>query len=107
MEESGFERAADALLTRLLEAIEESGADVDADLQGGVLMVEFADGRQLLVNKHGPNRQIWLSSPLSGARHFDPDPATGGWKDTRDGRAFADVLAEDFPALAGAPLRIA
>ncbi len=101
MDEATFERAADALLRRVLDVVEASGADVDAELQGAVLTLDFADGRQMLLNRHGPNRQVWLSSPLSGARHF---AAFGdGWRDTRDGRMLAAVLAEDFAVLAGVP----
>jgi frataxin len=107
MDETTFERAAESLLARLLDAVEASGADVDAERQGGVVTIEAADGRLLLVNKHGPNRQIWLSSPLSGARHFALDPATGAWRDTRDGRSFTSVVAADVAALTGATLDFA
>ena len=105
MDEATFERAAAATLARILDAVEASGADVDADLHEGVLMLAFADGRQIVINRHGPNRQVWLSSPLSGARHFDPHG--DGWRDTRDGRMLTDVLAEDFSALAGVPATFA
>jgi len=84
MSESAFETLADSLLTAL-----EAGIGDDAERQGGVLTVEGEDGTWV-VNKHGPTRQIWLSSPQSGARHFAFDPASGLWKDTRGG---ADLLS--------------
>ena len=75
MSDSAFESLADSLLAALEEGI---GPHADAELQGGVLTVEGNDGTWL-VNKHAPTRQIWLSSPQSGARHyaFDAGPASG------------------------------
>src|SRR6185503_2601514 len=83
MSEQAFETLADSLLESLEEEIDE------AELQGGILTVDGDDGTWV-VNKHAPTRQIWLSSPLSGARHYAFDAASGQWKDTRGG---PDLLA--------------
>ena len=90
MSESPFESLADSLLAALEEGI---GAHADAELQGGILTVDGdAQGGEgtWVVNKHAPTRQIWLSSPKSGARHYAFDAASGLWKDTRGGD---DLLA--------------
>jgi frataxin len=79
MSDSAFE----ALANSLLEAL-EAGLGDDAELQGGVLTVEGEEGTWV-VNKHAPTRQIWLSSPISGARHFSFDEASRIWRDTRGG----------------------
>ena len=81
MTEQAFASLADSLLESLEEAI---GADGDAELQGGVLTVQGEAGTWL-VNKHAPTRQIWLSSPKSGARHYAFEAASGLWQDTRGG----------------------
>ena len=81
MSEQAFETLADSLL----EALEEG---LDGELQGGVLTVESEAGTWI-VNKHAPTRQIWLSSPKSGARHYAFEQAKGLWRDTRGG---ADLL---------------
>ncbi len=86
MADTSFESLADSLLAALEEGI---GGHTDAELQGGVLTVE-GEGGVWLVNKHAPTRQIWLSSPKSGARHYAFDSASGQWQDTRGG---ADLLA--------------
>ena len=98
MDDAGFEAAAQDLLRRLADALEDADGDLDVELREGVLAVELPDGRQVLVNKHAPTRQIWLSSPTGGARHF-ADDGHGGWRDTRDGRDLTGVLVEDFAAL--------
>ena len=89
MSEQAFETLADSLLESLEEEIE------DAELQGGVLTVD-ADEGTWVVNKHAPTRQIWLSSPKSGARHYAFDPASGLWKDTRGGGDLLAILSDEL-----------
>ena len=84
MSESAFETLADSLLEAL-----EAGLGDDAELQGGILTVEGEAGTWV-VNKHAPTRQIWLSSPKSGARHYAFAAESGLWQDTRGG---ADLLS--------------
>jgi frataxin len=86
MNDSAFDSLADSLLETLEEGI---GDHADAELQGGILTVR-GDAGTWIVNKHAPTRQIWLSSPKSGARHYAFDEASGLWQDTRGG---ADLLA--------------
>jgi frataxin len=89
MSESAFESLADSLLAALEEAIGD-----DAELQGGILTVE-GEGTWI-VNKHAPTKQVWLSSPVSGARHYAFDAASGQWKDTRGGDHLLSVLAAEL-----------
>ena len=87
MSDSSFESLADSLLAALEEGI---GEHADAELQGGILTVEGDSGGTWVVNKHAPTKQIWLSSPQSGARHYAFDGGAGQWRDTRGG---PDLLA--------------
>ena len=81
MTDSAFESLADSLLETLEEGL-------DGERQGGVLTVE-GEGGTWIVNKHAPTRQVWLSSPKSGARHYAFEEVSGLWQDTRGG---ADLL---------------
>jgi frataxin len=92
MTDSTYDNLADSLLAALEEEI---GADVDAELQGGVLTVEGKAGTWL-INKHAPTCQIWLSSPVSGARHYTYDPASKAWLDTRGGGGLLAVLSSEL-----------
>ena len=96
MDESAFQNLADQLLARLNLVLEEALEDADVDLRGGILTIELEDGRQYVVNKHAPTRQVWLSSPVSGAAHFEHDAATGTWRSTRGGAVLTDVLAAEL-----------
>jgi frataxin len=94
MSDSSFESLADSLL----EALEEGLGEVaDAELQGGVLTVE-RDGGTWVINKHAPTRQIWLSSPKSGARHYAFEDGTGLWRDTRGTGDLMTTLAGELGA---------
>ena len=100
MSDSAFESLANGLLAALEEEI---GSHADAELQGGILTVEGGakfGGGIWVVNKHAPTRQIWLSSPQSGARHYAFDAGSGQWKDTRGGPDLIAHLSAEF----GVPL---
>ena len=81
--EADFDREASAVLDAFAEAIDDAiGDHVDVDMQGGILTLGIPGGGQYVLNKHRPNREIWLSSPVSGAFHFTH--VDGKWISTRD-----------------------
>src|SRR5580698_9625193 len=92
MSDSSFESLADSLLEALEEGI---GNVADAELQGGVLTVE-GDAGTWVINKHAPTRQIWLSSPKSGARHYAFDQGSGLWRDTRGPGDLLSTLSDEL-----------
>jgi len=96
MTEPVTEQAFASLADSLLEALEDAiGAEGDAELQGGVLTVQ-SDAGTWLVNKHAPTRQIWLSSPKSGARHYAFDTQSGLWTDTRGAGDLLSTLSDEL-----------
>jgi frataxin len=107
MTEAEFQKLADAALGRIADALERGLEDVaEVDWQGGILTLALDDGGQYVLNKHAPNRQIWLSSPKSGASHYAFDAGRGAWVGTRSGRALGQVLADELGALASGPLAL-
>jgi frataxin len=94
MSDTAFETLANSLLAAL-----EEGVGDDAELQGGILTVE-GDAGTWIVNKHAPTRQIWLSSPKSGARHYAFEAGAGLWQDTRGGADLLTTLSAEL----GVPL---
>ena len=110
MDEPEFERQAGKVLDRLMQEIEDQAMDdLDVDLEGGILSVVLPDGGTYLVNKHTPNREIWLSSPKSGAWHFRHDP-DAGWISTRvvegERPQLHRLLADELAAAIGNPLTL-
>lgn len=103
MNESEFHRAVDEILARIERAAEASGS-VDADLEGGILTLECADGSRIVVNRQTPNREIWVAA-RSGGFHFAW--RDGAWRDTRSGGELFAALAAITQAQAGEALRFA
>jgi frataxin len=110
MDEPEFVRQAAKVLDRLMQEIEDQAFDeLDVDLEGGILTIGLPEGGQYLINQHASNREIWLSSPKSGAWHFRHDPEAG-WISTRvvdGGRPqLHRLLADELAAVTGNPLAL-
>jgi frataxin len=104
LDDSSFARLADGAMDRLMDRIEGGCPDADAELEGGILTVELADGGKYVLNKHGPLKQLWLSSPKSGAWHFAYDEAKREWRSTRGPETLPQVLARELGEATGAAL---
>ena len=48
-----------------------------------------------MLNKQPVNKQIWLSSPVSGPKRFDYVMATRCWVYLRDGTDLGELLMEE------------
>src|SRR3982751_3074431 len=100
--ESEFIGAADGALAAIGEALDsaqnDSATDPDWTLNAGILEVECDDGSKIIVNRHVPNREIWVAA-RSGGFHFRP--AAGRWCDTRSGDELAAALARLVKAQTG------
>jgi frataxin len=77
MLETEFHITADKYLHSLLEYFEEMEEkhDISVELDSGVLSLTMPDDKEYIINKHTPSRQIWVSSPYSGAGYFEPSQA--------------------------------
>lgn len=64
---------------------EKLGTNINVDVTDDLLSVKSPNG-EFLLNRQTPNRQIWLSSPVSGSLKFEFDSARGCWTDTKDPR---------------------
>ena len=79
MNESEFDQLADDTLVAIEDAIDASGADIDYDSGGGILTLEFANGSQIIINKQGPAKQLWVAA-RSGGFHIDFDSDSESWR---------------------------
>jgi frataxin len=73
-------------------------------LQQGVLTVRLGDMGTYVINKQTPNRQIWMSSPLSGPVRYDWAP--GKWVYRRDGHDLHSRLTSELKQLTGQELEL-
>jgi frataxin len=67
-----------------------------------------------VLNKQPPNKQIWLSSPISGPKRYDwcvlgdgqsdkEGTASGSWVYTRDGSTLSELILEELEVDVEAP----
>jgi CyaY protein len=107
MDESAFRAAADATLDRiglaLDAALETSDAELDWSLNDGVLTIECDDESRIIVNRHVPNREIWVAAK-SGGYHFRA--REGRWHDTRGNDELAATLVRLLRAQARIVVRM-
>ncbi|KAE8352357.1 hypothetical protein BDV28DRAFT_135239 [Aspergillus coremiiformis] len=89
-----------------IEKVQEEGADIEAEYSAGVLNIILPGVGVYVLNKQPPNKQIWLSSPVSGPKRYDwvmegdhmhekqdTRPfANGQWIYLRDGSNLTDLL---------------
>ncbi len=85
-------------------AAEASDADLDWSLNDGVLTIDCGAGGKIIVNRHLPNRELWVAAK-SGGFHFRND--AGVWRDTRSGETVETVLARLLQAQSGAEIAFA
>jgi frataxin len=72
MQEDDFNNLARIVLNELFEILQQPAKyqDLDVDLSDDILYITLPNNRQYVINKHSPSRQIWVSSPVSGASYY-------------------------------------
>jgi len=102
MTDSEFIASADALLASigaaLDDAVDESDADIDWSQNDGILTIDCAGSGKVIVNRHVPNREIWVAA-RSGGHHFRADGDR--WVDTRSGETLDATLSRLLREQAG------
>jgi CyaY protein len=100
--DSTFIASADATLEAIGAALDTALATTDNDadwsLNDGILEIECEDGTKLIVNRHVPNREIWVAARAGGFHFRGVD---GVWLDTRSGEPLATQLGNLLRQQAG------
>lgn len=98
MSETLFNQRIDATFRAIEDATLQIGetcdADIDVDHQGGVLSLQFENGRKLIFSRQAPVEQLWLAAPTGGF-HFHW--RAGHWREVRS----EDTLTTLFNRLMG------
>lgn len=64
-------------------------------IQAGVFTIVHPDKGTYVLNKQPPNKQIWLSSPISGPKRFDWVLRTGGMHSKQDTEGSHGAMGDD------------
>ncbi|GAB4839449.1 hypothetical protein Ancab_028971 [Ancistrocladus abbreviatus] len=111
LQEDEFHKLADSTIHDLLEKLEEYGDNIqfdgfDIDYGNQVLTLKLGHLGTYVLNKQTPNRQIWLSSPISGPSRFDWDPNAQAWVYRRNKANLPRVLESELEQLCGEPISL-
>ena len=99
--ESDFVALTDRVLAAIGEAVDADDGDLDWSENDGVLTIECPDGSRLIVNRHLPNRELWVAA-RTGGFHFRSDGDS--WRDTRGGEELSAALSRLLELQAGVPI---
>ncbi|KAM7495165.1 hypothetical protein LguiB_029774 [Lonicera macranthoides] len=86
------------------DSVEIDGFDIDYGNQ--VLTVKLGCLGSYVLNKQTPNRQIWMSSPVSGPSRFDWDRSSQAWIYRRNKAYLLEVLESELEQLCGKPISL-
>ena len=103
IDESAFTALTDRVLRVIGTALDASGGDLDWADNDGVLTIECSDASRVIVNRHLPNRELWVAAK-SGGFHFRAED--GAWRDTRSGEELGAALEQLLRAQAGIRIRL-
>jgi CyaY protein len=101
MSDSEYLTRAEAVLTAVERAIDDTDADIELERSGNVLTLEFANRTKIIVNLQPPMKEIWIAAKAGGF-HFRF--ADGAWRDTRSGTEFFAALSDYATQQAGEPV---
>ena len=101
MNESAFETFVTEYLEDLSGRVEEKYLDdvEDLDFHDGILTIELDDGRVFLINRHLPNQEVWLSSPISSGSHYKFDEKLGKWLCIRTQNELESLLFQELESV--------
>jgi CyaY protein len=89
-----FLQLAETLMQDLLARLDTLDPDeLEADSAAGVVKMTFADGGICVLNRQTAAHQMWLAEGAT-AWHFEREPATGTWLDTKGRGTLNAVLSE-------------
>ena len=78
---------------------------VEAELESGILTLEFEDDARFVINSHQAARQIWMAADRS-AWHFDWQPSTQSWIATKTSEELWSVLQTALAKKLGEPVTL-
>ena len=81
-----FKKKASDTLDDIFNLVESKFDNYEVDFEDENLRIDSLEGKgTFVVSIHTPTSQIWLSSPISGAHHFESkSPESIEWTSTRD-----------------------
>jgi CyaY protein len=103
-DESAFLSLTDRVLATIGAALDAADdGDLDWTENDGVLTIDCGAGGRIIVNRHVPNRELWVAAKTGGF-HFRAED--GAWRDTRSGEELGAALLRLLRAQTPAEVRL-
>ncbi|TWU78825.1 Mitochondrial chaperone Frataxin [Metarhizium rileyi] len=113
-----YHELADSYLETVLskfEQLQDAREDIDIEYSSGVMTINVANKGTYVINKQPPNKQIWLSSPISGPKRYDwciigegqdekEGTGSGNWIYIRDGVSLSELILEELNIVIEQPI---
>lgn len=105
-----YHQLADNTIERILYALEQMQQDypektIEVEYSQGVLTLDLGHHGTYVLNKQPPNKQIWVSSPISGPKRYDwipsKDEKDGKWIYLRDNGILEDLFKSELKEIIG------
>ncbi|KAI0271522.1 hypothetical protein BC834DRAFT_447407 [Gloeopeniophorella convolvens] len=111
LEQSVYDKLADNTMEGLLDELQaildgHTDTSLEVEYHSGVITLDLGRHGTYVINKQPPNKQIWLSSPISGPKRFNLDTAAQHWVDARSGQLLEVLLNEELRASLGVDCNI-
>ncbi|KAJ1753849.1 Mitochondrial matrix iron chaperone [Coemansia sp. RSA 1821] len=99
--EHEYNKLADATMDDLVTYLEDLGDsmeidDFDVEYSQGVLTLSLGSVGTYVINKQPPNRQIWISSPISGPERFDYQTDRDAWICRKTSDTLGELLQREL-----------
>ena len=98
MTESEYNELAEDVFMHIEKTIDASGADIDCNINGPVMELEFLSGAKIIINRHTIKQEIWLAAK-TGGYHFEY--AQGQWFSRRENCELFNKISELITVGAG------
>jgi len=109
--QNNYERVSEDTLEHLYDYLDQlpekvqTEPEYDVSYSMGVLTAKISNKiGTYVINKQSPNRQIWLSSPMSGPKRYDF--IENRWIYRHDGVSLHFLLQKEFEKVFGEKIRI-
>ena len=103
LDESAFHERVEAVFAGIEAALDGGGHDIDSEIGGGILTLEFDNHSKVIINRQVFNREIWVAAK-SGGFHFRFDG--NAWRDTRSEERLELLLARVIAEQSGIAMSI-
>lgn len=100
MNDADYQQAITDTLQRIEQAVEASGAEIDFEMSGDILTLEFTNGSKIIINKQGAVQQLWVAA-RAGGYHYNWDAASRQWRNDQSSVELFTELARLVSEQAG------